>query len=228
MPTPNGAVKLGSDAYLFASQTQTTDCIIDAHGGYTFECRTFTVPAGLTLIFYSDHGQAVTDPGQGALRLAKYQDLVGGIETITAGNPCKNYLLSKSWGHHTFAPGTTDAQGQPMAITYGDASTATQTLDADRTARVDRYNKASKAQLTTGTMAGLPPTASLITVRNRWDIIAGVPLKDLLLQATQQMPTLTRFHCLFCRTPMLPSIVATMLDQTSLAQSANPLGRLPR
>src|SRR5215472_14590830 len=74
MPTPAGAVKLGSELYLFAAQTQSTDCIIDAHGGYMFECRTFTVPPNLTLIFYSQHGQEVTDPGQGALRLAEYHE----------------------------------------------------------------------------------------------------------------------------------------------------------
>jgi len=115
-------VKLGSELYLFAAQTQSTDCIIDAHGGYMFECRTFTVPPNLTLTFYSQHGQEVTDPGQGALRLAEYHDVVNGAETITAGNPCKNYLLSKSWGHHTYALGATDARGRPQAITYANAN----------------------------------------------------------------------------------------------------------
>ena len=87
MPTPAGAVKLGSELYLFAAQTQGADCVIDAHGGYLFECRTFTVPPNLTLIFYSQHGQSVNDPGQAALRLAEFQDVVDGTETITAGIP---------------------------------------------------------------------------------------------------------------------------------------------
>jgi hypothetical protein len=226
MPAPAGAVKLGSHLYLFAAQTQSTDCIIDAHGGYLFECRTFTVPANLTLIFYSAHGQAVNDPGQGSFRLADYHDVVNGTETITAGNPCMNYLLSKAWGHHTYTLADTDTRGRPQAITYPDANAKLQAQDADRTTRLALFNQAAgpaNAQ-TMATMPGLPPTASLITVRNRADNIAGVALKDVLLKAVQQMPTLTRFHCLFCRGPMLPSPVAWTLGQTKVAGSTDPLG----
>ena len=87
-----------------------------------------------------------------------------------------NYLLSKSWGHHTFALGATDAQGRPLATTYPDANAKLQALDTDRTTRLARFNQAAGAAnaQTMATMPGLPPTASLITVRNRADNIAGV------------------------------------------------------
>ena len=101
MPPP-GAVKLGQSMYLFESATDVHNCVIDAHEGYLFENRSFTVPAGITLYFYSDHGSSVMDPGQGALKLSRRHHPAVVRETLTAGDSCHNYIPSKSWGNHSF------------------------------------------------------------------------------------------------------------------------------
>ena len=95
--------------------TDLHNCVMDAHGGYLFENRSFTVPAGVTLHFYSDHGSSVMDPGRGALELSRRHHRAVVRETLSEGDTCHNYLLSKSWGDHIH-------KGEPDKVDHDTAS----------------------------------------------------------------------------------------------------------
>ncbi|MBW6399862.1 hypothetical protein KPL78_18530 [Roseomonas sp. HJA6] len=180
MPTPAGAEEIGRYIYLFRAQTEDQTCVIDAHGGFVFENRSFTVPAGVTLKFYTPHGSAVIDEGQFALNVAQFDYTVA--EEITGGQPCHNYLLAKAWGTHTFGDDEDDKR-----ITYARAEAMLDAQDDRRTRQTQRFG------------APMDSVASLVTIRNRWDLWTGIPLETVIHEVRQVMPTLTTFHCTFCR-----------------------------
>lgn len=184
MGTPAGAEKVGGDLYLFRSKTEDKTCVIDAHGGFMFENRSFRVPDGVTLKFYAHHGNSLADTGRQALKFVR--DAYASVEELKGGDICYNYLLSKAWGKHTFGEDEEDKR-----ITYERARELIEDLDARRTRQKERLGDPSDL------------TASLVTIRNRWDILCGIPLKDVIHDVRKVMPTLTTFHCSFCRTAML-------------------------
>jgi hypothetical protein len=211
--TPDGAVKLGRSMYLFLSTTDSHNCVVDAHGGFFFENRSFTVPAGVTLYFYSDHGSSVTDPGQGAIKLARNHSQKICREKISGGQSCHNYILSKAWGDHLFK---SDDHGK--AITYKIAKDMLDQQDDYRNKKVlevrQRLMRGGDAQFVDyDEDTRNRQNASLLTVRNRPDY-TGVTLKDAITQARLQRNTLNVFHCNFCRGPIFPGWIAEMLNQT--------------
>jgi hypothetical protein len=42
-------------------------------------------------------------------------------------------------------------------------------------------------------------SANVVTVRNRWDVVLGVPLSVVVSAVLKEMPTITCFYCAFCR-----------------------------
>lgn len=182
MATPDGAEKIGRHLYLFRSQTDSTTCAIDAHGGYYFENRSFKVPDGVTLKFYASHGNHLMDQGLQGLKLAT--NTFKPIEEITGGQDCHDYLLQKAWGTHTFDK----ESDEEFRITYERAK-----------AFLERTDKKWQKEFFGHTFDNV---ASLLTVRNRWDNLCGVTLKDVIHDVRKVMPTLTTFHCSFCRNSM--------------------------
>jgi hypothetical protein len=39
----------------------------------------------------------------------------------------------------------------------------------------------------------------VVTVRNRWDLVAGIKLSDVVVAVRREVPTIRRFYCLLCR-----------------------------
>lgn len=177
--TPAGAEKIGSDLHLFRSRTDTATCVIDAHGGFIFENRSFTVPDGVTLKFHADHGNRLTDTGLQGLKIAtgEYKP----VAEILGGGDCHDYLLTKAWGARTFD----DAVDEEFRITYARARGSI--AGGDRA-----WQKAFFGHT-------FDDVASLVTVRNRWDRLCGIPLKDVIREVRKAMPSLTTFRCSFCR-----------------------------
>jgi hypothetical protein len=214
--TPQGATKLGRSMYLFKSATNAYDCIISAHGGFMAENRSFTVPAGVTLYFYGPHGASLLDPG-----INNFYDRMHEaepVEVITAGQRCRNYLLSKYQGAHAGESGTETVE------TYDQISNKVRITDLNRTKTFGQMMRYGRLQSPDTTMVkvnmeqlmGRLRGASILTIRNRWDIVFGVPLSDALKEAKKAMPALREFHCLFCRSAMLPDQVRDHFGQTNL------------
>lgn len=194
---PAGATPIGGGYfYLFKSSTNSSDCLISAHGGYVRENRMFKVPAGVKIVFYGQHGAALLDPGihEIAKKLAKARP----VESFSAGQQCPNYLLSKYQGAHAGASGT------EVVETYEQVARAVQTRDFQRTSKFGSLisaDPASQQQVLAELMADWG--GSILTVRNRWNVFLGMPLEEAVKAAKKEMPSLSTFHCIFCRSYML-------------------------
>jgi len=207
LSNPQGATALGRYLYLFKSRTNSADCIISAHGGYMFENKAFTVPKGVTLRFYSPHSSSLLDPGLGTFQRSASQAIP--VETFTGGQICCNYLLSKYQGRH----GNEDETYESIAKGVNDVDMGRQSvfgvlMNKSKVGSVDR-DAQEKLLLSLGRNIG----GSVLTIRNRFDVVFGVKLSDALAAARKEMPTLREFYCIFCRANML-------------GDDANPDGRV--
>jgi hypothetical protein len=215
MAAPQGATKLGRSLYLFKSGSNSADCIISAHGGFMAENRSFKVPAGITLFFYGPHGAALLDPGTTSFYNRMHE--AEPVEVITGGQDCRNYLLSKYQGAHAGSSGTDTVE------TYQELSDKVSGTDRTRGLMFGQMMKAGNVQSPNTRVVkknmeelmGRLRGASVLTIRNRWDIVFGVPLSDALKAAKKAVPTLKEFHCLFCRCAMLPDNWRDKLGQTA-------------
>lgn len=206
---PQGATKCGSYCYLFKSTTNSTDCLISAHGGFVAENRSFKVPAGLTIHFYGEHGAALQDPGISSFMMAL--ERAEPVETITGGKDCRNYLLSKYQGAHAGASGTDTVE------TYDQVAGAVSSRDRVRTGKFQKLiGQSNDAKATQKNLEGLLSAwgGSILTIRNRWNVLFGVPLADAIAAARKEMPSLRIFHCVFCRSYMLPDSMGQKLGVT--------------
>jgi hypothetical protein len=206
---PQGATKCGDYCYLFKSSTNASDCLISAHGGFVAENRSFTVPSGLTILFYGVHGAALQDPNISSF--AKLMSKAHPVETITGGNACRNYLLSKYQGAHAGESGT------EVVETYQQVGDTVAGEDRFRTTKFDQLMKPGQtvnAQQSVFNELMSTWGGSILTIRNRWNVWLGVPLVDAIKAARKEMPSLRNFHCIFCRCTMLPDSMAQKLGQT--------------
>ena len=208
MAIPNGAVALGSNLYLFKSTTKSVDCIISAHGGFLSESRTFTVPGKLELRFYSSHGASVIDPS--IAEFFRAQERAAPVETFTGGAACPNYLLSKYQGTHN-----------QMGETYGLVNTAMTNRDKQRGKNFNAMMRAGDPSKPNPDLQRMymdqltnAPGASVLTIRNRWNVLMGVTLSDAVKEVRKAIPTIGVIHCLFCRSYMLPDKVGNALGVT--------------
>jgi hypothetical protein len=210
---PEGATSLGRNMYLFKAKTNSADCIISAHGGFMAENRQFKVPDGLTLYFYGPHGAALLDPGTTTFYEKMHE--AESVEVIRGGQECRNYLLSKYQGAHAGSTGTETVE------TYGQLSQKVSSTDMKRGGLFNQMMKAASldspnAQRVKQNMTELKNRlrgASILTIRNRWDIVFGVPLSDALKALHKEMPSVREVHCLFCRCAMLPDKMRDFLGQ---------------
>jgi hypothetical protein len=188
--TPEGAVAIGSKFYFFKSATNSTDCLISAHGGYYKATTMFKVPGGVELIFYGVHGNVLSDPG---VKLVDYDATP--VQTLGGGADCYNYALSKYQGSH----GGTN--GKP-AETYGSINKRIK-YNNERLANHFKVASTSNNQkLVNLNMQAIlkSRTMSVLTIRNRWFMPGGdAYLKDAVKEVLQAFPGIKRFHCSFCR-----------------------------
>ncbi|WP_198376968.1 putative adhesin [Roseomonas rubea] len=196
-PTPGGATPIGGGYfYLFKSSTNSSDCLISAHGGYVRENRSFKVPDGVKIVFYGQHGAALLDPG--IYDIAKKLSKARPVESFSSGDRCPNYLLSKYQGAHAGASGTDTVE------TYEQVARAVQQRDYQRTTKFGSLISAdpgAQQQVLAELMADWG--GSILTVRNRWNVFLGMPLEEAVKAAKKDMPSLRTFHCIFCRSYML-------------------------
>lgn len=199
---PQGAVAVGSNLYLFKSETNSVDCIISAHGGYVSANKSFTVPAGVKLVFYGPHGAALLDPKINRF-IDKHADAEP-VEVFEGGQECRNYLLSKYQGAHAGSTGT------KVVETYGQIASGVSANDLARRNKFDTLLQAASVASPDATQVKLSMSeidktrsGSVLTIRNRWNVFMGVPLKEAITDARKAFPTLREFHCLFCRSYML-------------------------
>lgn len=134
MATPNGAVEVGSNAYLFKSPaSEMKDCFIVAHGGQIDLTQKFDVPQGQEVVFLASHGQKVKGDGPLGLYNMWAKRSVSPIENdnqvraldavqrYAHGRPCPDYILAKAMGEHWEDPanrGTYDQVLQNYTGTY--------------------------------------------------------------------------------------------------------------
>lgn len=210
--TPQGATACGSHCYLFKSSTNSIDCLISAHGGFVSENRSFTVPqGGLKILFYGVHGAALQDPN--ITSFARKMSQAVPVEELVSGQNCRNYLLSKYQGAHAGESGT------EVVETYAQVSDTVSGRDRIRQAQ---FTKLANTQGPVSTQDKVFTDliqqwgGSILTIRNRWDVMMGVPLADAIKAARKEMPTLKNFHCIFCRSTMLPDNWAKKRGHTNL------------
>lgn len=188
--TPEGAVAIGSKYYFFKSGTNSTDCLISAHGGFYKSTKRFEVPSGVTLIFYGVHGNVLSDPG---VKLADYDATP--VETLTGGSECFNYALSKYQGRHGGTP-------DKPAETYERISNR---MKYNNERLQNHFNVATTSSNQKIVKMNLDVilksrTMSVLTIRNRWFMSGGdAYLKDAIKEVLKVFPGIKRFHCSFCR-----------------------------
>lgn len=196
MSTPDGAVKLGESMYLFRSATNSSDCLISAHGGYISESRSFRVPANTTILFYGDHGAALLDPqiNSFARRVAEANP----VETFTSDQWCRNYLLTKYQGAHA------GSSGKDTVETYSQVASQVATSDKVRSSKFQQMlkNSGKSQQIQLENLMG-NWGGSILTIRNRWNVLLGVPLSRAIEAAKKESSSIRVFHCVFCRSYML-------------------------
>jgi putative adhesin Stv-like protein len=188
--TPAGATPVGKYFYLFKSPISTPECLISAHGGHDRE-RHFQVPAGVTVNFYALHGFTLQDPGTALLNAQ-----VNPKESIAGPTSCHDYSLSKYQGRHNKA-----------GETYASIDAQVQSTAQARTAAQSKYMKAA-AQGAPDWKLGIARqnvtsqnAINIVTVRNR--VGAGdIRLSDLITAVRGAFPSITIFHCSFCRSSM--------------------------
>jgi len=208
---PQGATKCGPYCYLFKSESNSKDCLISAHGGFMAENSSFTVPSGVTIQFYGVHGAALIDPN--ITDFARIYSGAQPVETLTGGQNCRNYLLSKYQGAHA------GASGEDVVETYEQVAGTVSSRDMIRKRQFESMTKEGQAQDTQQMVFEQLMNnwgGSILTVRNRWNVLCGVPLKDAIKAARASMSSLKTFHCVFCRCTMLPGTIARKLGQTKL------------
>lgn len=190
MAIPQGAIALGNWYYLFRSTTNTTECLISAHGGYEKVHDTLAMAQGFTVHFYTQHDTPLNDPGLALMYLNRAP-----TESFNHGDRkvFVNYTLSKYQGKHSNANETYDRIYQK--ISQEDGAIARYTRQAAHGA-TEQQRQLARNQLP------LRKSMSVLTIRNRSTF--KVPpelttLKNAMNAALAAMPTLRIFHCSFCR-----------------------------
>lgn len=182
---------LGSKLYIFKSKSNSTDCLISAHGGYHKGTTSFAVDQGVEVVFYGAHGNTLSDPG---VKLIDYPAKPAQvIPNRIDGNQCLNYVLSKYQGSHGGTPGKPAETYERIAnrVKYNDDTINERFQKLLTTTKPDLGERLLKSILQYKTM-------SVVTIRNRWSG-SDVYLKDVIKAVRKELPGMKRFHCSFCR-----------------------------
>ncbi|MFO1050922.1 MAG: hypothetical protein U1F36_01750 [Planctomycetota bacterium] len=184
--------------------------LITAHGGIQEKGKTFQLPKGVTVRFFTPHGTVLKDPGVTAILQGK-----DATETITGG-ACYNYELSKYQGRHGGSEGkpaeTYESIGKSMA-NFREAeekwqAKANPVVEKATYQGVDSLSGPEKAiwkwLMRSYTDYGqiYKDLCDVITIRNRVLSIGEITLKDAIAAALKVNPKYTTFECSFCRSFM--------------------------
>jgi len=183
MSRPEGATPIGRHLYLFKSNTNSTDCIISAHGGYLFGDIGSKVPTEIELKFYSPNTTAL------CANLEKFNALIAKakpVEIVRGGKICMEYLLQKYQGRH-------NKEGETYDTIFNGVQASSR--------------------------------ASVVTIRNRWDLVIGLRLSDVIAEVRHAVPTIKRFYCLFCRVNVISSTLEESMEEMFGSQLGGDLGR---
>jgi hypothetical protein len=196
MKTQSNQKKLGDRLYIFESSKGSHSCMISAHGGYWIGTGKFTVPQGITIYLYSQHGTVLSDPGIGFLTK---DDGIQPVETLTSGQKCYKYMLSKYQGYHG-----------SQKETYKKISEKVDDVDK----RVDLYQNDINKMLDKGGQekninvlltSNATRASHIVTIRNR-RLKTDVNLEFVVKKVLKSYPSVTEFHCSHCRSNQyLPS-----------------------
>lgn len=66
--------------------------------------------------------------------------------------------------------------------------------------------------------------ASVVTIRNRWDLVVGLKLSDVVAAVRREIPTIRRFYCCFCRANVVSDSLADALKEVFGAELGGDLG----
>lgn len=177
---PQGATALGKHFYLFKSQTNQTDCLISAHGGYKKTTGTFKVK-GCSVKFYVAHGSALSDPGMELM----YNKNANIVSTVEDNGECMNYILSKYQGRH-------NKNGETYEKIHKAINFEDNCINILNHGKDDFLPEDWEASMK------LTRAMSILTIRNRW-FNTNQNLRDAIAAARLEMNTLVNFHCSFCR-----------------------------
>lgn len=191
---PQGAQAIGSKLYLFKATSNAAECLISAHGGYRKGNLTFSVPYGVTISFYGPHGFILQDPG---VKIMSQELAQFAVETKKQGEQCINYILSKYQGTHNTAGETYES----ISDTIEDFQNRfLQTQDKMRS--MGNVNDLSKGQLSRYNMMSANLRSlnamNVATIRNRW-YSPDLTLEYVVKEVKKAVPSITHFHCSFCR-----------------------------
>ncbi len=160
--------------YIIGDTAAATECYLFAHGGsfkddYVLDNQSFTVPAGVTVEFYQ--------PDNYMLRFTATHLRHGAPQKATGGFTDMSYSGGTSCINYILSKN----QGRHQAGGFTNTDAAGWEMDYD----------------------GLQSVAEdqgvvVVSVRNRWSH-AGVTLKDAIKEVRKAVPTITTFHCMFCR-----------------------------
>jgi hypothetical protein len=180
MSVPTGATPLGHSLYLFRSKIKTTECVIACHGGFKSENRLFTVPDGVTINFYIWHGESLIDPRVEMFGWTLEGDSIA--ESLTGGLSCYNYILEKDSG-----------QDNDAAAQYERISTKIRESNLQRW----RAPTFQSPALRNTTLANNVPR-HVVTIRHR-RFHSAMTLSRVISEVRDALPSVTTFHCKFCR-----------------------------
>lgn len=203
MATPDRAVEVGSNAYLFRSPAwDMTDCFIMAHGGQIDLSQRFDVPEHQEIVFFAQQGYALKGPGplglynQWATRqVSPIQDnQVPTAHRYVHGRPCPDYILSKAMGTHWDDPATRASYDEVLRNYTG------------------TFLMMGQKKLYPCVAPGFGPNwvPHFVTVRNRRSIFhskniwLSALIADLNALAEEKGWVFERFYCAHCRVDKSP------------------------
>jgi hypothetical protein len=133
---------------------------------------------------------------------SKSANIAETVNVYGEGDKCINYLLSKYQGKHAGADGKTEVENYEQIVKTVRGEDSYRKKQFELAVRAMKLNNQKGAQ---GNKAMLLNCwgGSILTVRNRWNVFMGVPLFDAIKAARKEIPTLKRFHAVFCRSNML-------------------------
>ncbi|MEO0913093.1 MAG: putative adhesin [Pseudomonadota bacterium] len=200
---PIGQKAVGDKIYVFSKNggaQHGNACLILAHGCQAVlpGTRTFTVPANMTVRFFAQHGNLLTFdtrpsgvadfvPASWATHRCETGHTASCQETVSAGQTCHNYVLSKDVGYHN--------GGLPLYETLRHRNSGIQ-------------HGHSYADLVTE-VSSMTIQHDIVSIRNR-PFMAQPTLKSVIADLIANGYAYSTIYCGFCRSAAsLPGLHGT-------------------
>jgi hypothetical protein len=202
-------------------------CVISCHGGYRPGCcgeDTFDVPAGVDLVFYSEHGKSVTDFGIDNFlsKTHRAKETLSRIEARRQNDPklrrCYNYTLTKFQARNKhWWPSSNKGRGTETYDSIQNAVTKNERMNASLNSFLETATKFRQGNITPhdddelrllapesrsdeielGEQVQFEFPFDVLTVRNRF--YNGTVTLKAAINAALGVHRYRTFHCYFCR-----------------------------